>query len=83
MIRGTWTVFGWDGGAKRYDLGLAAGDGGYTTRVGRAHLERLYPLAVAMVYAHMGDISSMDVTKMGTALAIKAGGKAGAVLPPN
>ena len=107
MIRGTWTVLGWDGDAKRYDLGLAAEDGGFTTRVGRAHLERLlreaetatrrpgpvvsavdfyatdYPLAVAMVYAHIGDISSMDGTKMGTVLAIKAEGKAGAVLPPN
>eukprot|EP00966_Prymnesium_polylepis_P082552 1911543-Prymnesium_polylepis.1 len=35
-----------------------------------------------MVYAHLGDITSMDVTKMGTVLAIRAGGRAGAVLPP-
>eukprot|EP00966_Prymnesium_polylepis_P045396 1051112-Prymnesium_polylepis.1 len=106
MIRGAWTVLGWDDSAKRYDIGLAAEDGGYTTRVGTAYLERLlrdaetatrrpgpavnavcfdatdYPLAVAMVCAHLGDITSMDVTKMSTVLATRAGGRAGAVLPP-
>ena len=35
-----------------------------------------------MVYAHLGDITSMDGTKLGTVLAIRAGGRAGAVLPP-
>eukprot|EP00966_Prymnesium_polylepis_P246837 5708446-Prymnesium_polylepis.2 len=41
MICGAWTVLGWDDSAKRYDIGLASEDGGYTTRVGTAHLERL------------------------------------------
>ena len=41
MISGGWTVLGYDALNDKYDLGLDADDGGYSTRVGTKHLERL------------------------------------------
>eukprot|EP00966_Prymnesium_polylepis_P213307 4940114-Prymnesium_polylepis.1 len=108
LIRGTWTVLGYDDSSEKYDLGLADADGGYHSRVGRRALMRFlrdatsstrrppaddssdvefdatdYPLSVAMVYNHLGDVASMDVSKLGARLAIRAGKQAGAVVPPD